>query len=208
MRSALAPLRLGPRLGRRNWAWLQQRHRSGLPSCGLALSFPTGPKIRNTLVTPAPHIQVKNMNKRLDNIWPQMLQNKANSAVLEPYFCSYFCLVCGGWGRKKNPQKIEKIQDRPPGLKFSMEIEIFKRATHQTPIFVGNSEGPGLKFPSEIQIFNRDWKFQSRLIFSIFGPLGFLSLAHRNRSDFCYFRLHAKGVAPCERTCFCLLSTF
>ena len=31
--------------------------------------------------------------------------------------------------------KIEKIQDRPPGLKFSSEIENFKRATHQTPIF-------------------------------------------------------------------------
>ena len=36
---------------------------------------------------------------------------------------------------------LEKIQDHPPGLKFSSEIEDFKRATHQTPIFVGNSEG-------------------------------------------------------------------
>ena len=45
--------------------------------------------------------------------------------------------------RNRNPKgpKIEKIQDRPPGLKFSIEIEIFKRATQQTPIFVGNSEG-------------------------------------------------------------------
>ena len=33
--------------------------------------------------------------------------------------------------------KIEKIQDRPPGLKFSIEIEIFKRTTQQTPIFSG-----------------------------------------------------------------------
>ena len=32
-----------------------------------------------------------------------MLQNKANSAVCGPYFCSYFCRVCGGWGFKKNP---------------------------------------------------------------------------------------------------------
>ena len=58
-----------------------------------------------------------------------------------------------------NPKgpKIEKIQDRPPGLKFSIEIEIFKRATHQTPIlFVGNSEGPGLKISSELETFNRD----------------------------------------------------
>ena len=59
---------------------------------------------------------------------------------------------------EKSPKgpKIEKIQDRPPGLKFSIEIEIFKRATRQTPIFVGNSEGPGLKISSEIEIFNRD----------------------------------------------------
>ena len=51
--------------------------------------------------------------------------------------------------------KIEKIQDRPPGLKFSIEIEIFKRAPHQNPCFCGrNSEGPGLKISSEIEIFN------------------------------------------------------
>ena len=30
---------------------------------------------------------------------------------------------------------IEKTQSRPPGLKMSSEIEIFKRATHQTPSF-------------------------------------------------------------------------
>ena len=32
---------------------------------------------------------------------------------------------------------IEKIRSRPSGLKFSIEIEIFKRATRQTPIFCG-----------------------------------------------------------------------
>ena len=52
--------------------------------------------------------------------------------------------------------KIEKIQDRPPGLKFSIEIEIFKRAACQTPIFVGNSEGPGLKISIENDFFNRE----------------------------------------------------
>ena len=51
-----------------------------------------------------PHIHGKNMNTHLDKIWPQMLQNKANSAVWGPYLCSYFWLVCGGWGCKKNPQ--------------------------------------------------------------------------------------------------------
>ena len=39
------------------------------------------------------------------------------------------------------PTKIEKIQDRRPGLKFASEIENCKRATQQNPIFVGNSEG-------------------------------------------------------------------
>ena len=33
--------------------------------------------------------------------------------------------------------KIEKIQDRPPGLKFSIEIEKFNLDTQQTPIFCG-----------------------------------------------------------------------
>ena len=42
----------------------------------------------------------------------------------------------------RNPKglKIEKIQDRPAGLNFLSEIEFLKQATHQTPIFVGNSE--------------------------------------------------------------------
>ena len=50
--------------------------------------------IRNERVSPAPHIQDKNMNKYLDIICAKMLQNKANSTVLQPYVCSYFCLVC------------------------------------------------------------------------------------------------------------------
>ena len=49
-------------------------------------------------------------------------------------------------------------EDRPPGLKFSSEIETndifkrdsnFKRATHQTPIFVGIPK-------VEIENFKRD----------------------------------------------------
>ena len=61
------------------------------------------------------------------------------------------------WLSPKGP-KIEKFQDRPPGLKFSIEIENFKRATQQTPVFfVGNSGAPGLKFSIlKIEIFDRD----------------------------------------------------
>ena len=41
----------------------------------------------------------------------------------------------------KGPE-IEKIQDRPPGLKFSIEIENFNLDTPSEPLFfVGNSEG-------------------------------------------------------------------
>ena len=47
--------------------------------------------------------------------------------------------------------KIEKtIQDRAPEI--SSGIEIFERATRQTPIFVGNSEDPGSNISSEIAI--------------------------------------------------------
>ena len=79
----------------------------------------------------------------------------------------------GSRGVPKNPstlgaQRLKKFKI----LKFSSEIENFKRATHQTPIFVGNSEGRDwnfqsrLKFSSEIENFKRDW------FFSIFGPSG------------------------------------
>ena len=38
--------------------------------------------------------------------------------------------------------KIQKIQDLPPGLEISSEIDNFKRATHQGLKFsVGNSQG-------------------------------------------------------------------
>ena len=50
-------------------------------------------------------------------------------------------------------------------LKFSSELEIFKRATHQTPIFCGEFWRSGLKISSEIEIFKGDWKFQAILNF-------------------------------------------
>ena len=67
----------------------------------------------------------------------------------------------GGGGGKcqfypKGP-KIEKIQDRPPGLKFSSEIENFSSEPPTRTLFsVGNSESPGLKISSEIENFKRD----------------------------------------------------
>ena len=51
--------------------------------------------------------------------------------------------IWGGDPKRKNPKgpKIEKIQDRPPGLKFSIEIENFNPDPQQPLLFVGNSEG-------------------------------------------------------------------
>ena len=42
--------------------------------------------------------------------------------------------------RSLRAQRLKKIQDLPPGFKFSSEIENFKRATYQDLYFVGNSE--------------------------------------------------------------------
>ena len=67
-------------------------------------------------------------------------------------------------------------------MKSSIKTENFKRATRQTPIFKGNSEGQDwtfrvrLKISSEIEIFKRDE------ILSIFGPLGFLGGRQSNRN--------------------------
>ena len=93
----------------------------------------------------------------------------------------------------KNPEgpNLEKIQDRPPGLKFSSEIEtndIFKRdwkfqASHPpNPYFCGEFSRSRLKVSSEIEVFKRDWKFQAKTwnfqafkrdwFFSRFGPSG------------------------------------
>ena len=57
------------------------------------------------------------------------------------------------WKNSRSPSGIENFQARLKWMTFSSEIENFKRATHQTPIFVGNSRG-------------QDWKFQARLKFS------------------------------------------
>ena len=51
-----------------------------------------------------------------------------------PFSRDFWCRA--GFPFPKGP-KIEQIQDHPPGLKFSSEIEMFKRATHQTPYFCG-----------------------------------------------------------------------
>ena len=67
-----------------------------------------------------------------------------------------FCVFEGrGLGGPKGP-KIEKIQDCPPGLKFSIEIENFNLDPQQTPIFCGEFWRSGLTFSIEIEIFKRD----------------------------------------------------
>ena len=79
----------------------------------------------------------------------------------------FFARFCAS----QRAQRLKKIKI----LKFSSEIEKFKRSTHQTPVFCGKFWRSRLKFSIEIEIFKRDWQFQARLNFSIFGPLGVLS---------------------------------
>ena len=66
------------------------------------------------------------------------------------------------WHQTLRAQILKKIKI----LKFSSELEIFKRATHEDPIFCGEFGRSGLKISSEIENFKRSW------IFSRFGPLG------------------------------------
>ena len=74
------------------------------------------------------------------------------------------------------------FQARLKRMTFSSEIENFKRATHQTPIFVGNSQGQDwnfqarLKFSSAIENFKRNLEIFKRsseiVFFQDSGPLG------------------------------------
>ena len=86
-------------------------------------------------------------------LWPTFTR-KFHSLESAFFFCCSFSFVL----RMLIPKgpKIEEIQDRPPGLKFSGEIEIFKRGAHQGLFFVGNSGAPGLKFSNEVEVFKRD----------------------------------------------------
>ena len=55
--------------------------------------------------------------------------------------------------RGSKDQKKSRFRAR---LKISSENEIFERATHRGPIFVGKFETSRLKFSSEIKNFDRD----------------------------------------------------
>ena len=82
------------------------------------------------------------------------LQHSMKSSQKE-FFWNIFAAMTEWPLRKSIPKgpKIENIQDRPPGLKISSEIENFKRTAHETPIFVGNSEPPGLNISSKNEFF-------------------------------------------------------
>ena len=79
-----------------------------------------------------------------------------------------FCLFSGGgrnqcyspivffpiFGSENPAGSLEAIQDRPPGLKFSGEIEHFKRATHLSLHFLWGILG--IEISSKFESFNRD----------------------------------------------------
>ena len=85
------------------------------------------------------------------------------------------------------------FQARLKRITFSSEIEHFKRATHQTPIFVGNSQAQDwtfqarLKFSSEIENFKRKLEIFKRSseigFFQDSGPLGNASKRRQTRTN-------------------------
>ena len=90
-------------------------------------------RVRNTLVTPAPHIQRKTMNKHLDKIWPQTLQNKANLAIWGPYLFLFIFWPCM-WGlglQKESPERTmacDRTESTAGGSHSAIPLDI----AHQT----------------------------------------------------------------------------
>ena len=95
-------------------------------------------------------------------------------------------------GFPKGP-KIETIQD----LENVKRDWNFKRATHQTLFFVGNSQGQDWTFQARLK-FQARLQFQARLFFSIFGPLGFC----KNR------RLSSLWRSECQTYCWAQYSWY
>ena len=100
--------------------------------------------------------------------WPEFREKKFTNPLLTAMFTILLPLEF-----PKGP-KIEKIQDRPPGLKKINRDWNFQSRHPPTPFFLwGILKVRDWKFQSrfifsiEIENFNRDW------FFSIFGPLGF-----------------------------------
>ena len=65
---------------------------------------------------------------------------------------------------------IQKNKDRPPGLKFSSEVENFKRATHQTLLFGGELRRPRFNISSEIEFSIEIENFKRDLFSQSLGP--------------------------------------
>ena len=72
---------------------------------------------------------------------------RAPCVAQKPMLCVLFCTSA------QRSKKKSRFQAR---LKISSDNEIFERATHRGPIFVGKIETSRLKFSSEIKIFDRD----------------------------------------------------
>ena len=85
--------------------------------------------------------------------WPEPFSSK----TLKKHSAGHFA-AWGPWALLyPKGAKIEKIQDRHPGLKMPQAGLKFSSVPPANPLFfVGNSEGPGLKFSIEIEIFDRD----------------------------------------------------
>ena len=69
-------------------------------------------KFRNTLVTPVPHIQSKNMNKHLDKIWTQNASKQGKFGSLGDIFLFMFLPCMWGLGSQEESPKMV------PGIHF------------------------------------------------------------------------------------------
>ena len=67
--------------------------------------------------------------------------------------------------RTLRAQRLKKIKIALRDWNFQSRLKISSEPPSKPPFFVGNPGAPGLKFSIEIEIFKRDWNFQSRLIF-------------------------------------------
>ena len=80
-----------------------------IPLCDFSLSVFFSPQLcahlhsftlfcGDSFCDPNPHIQGKNMNKNMAPKLPNLPCFEAFGVIFCTDVCSYFCLVCGGWG--------------------------------------------------------------------------------------------------------------
>ena len=118
-------------------------------------------------------------------------------------------LACN-WRSQEVPRgpKDQKNSRFRSGLKISSENEIFERATHRGPIFVGKSRRRDRNFRARSKISIETKNFDRDQTFLIVGPSGYLMEAPelhniisarkpRVTDVLCNFEIHSKIIKMC-----------